>query len=199
MTVSRPPPLPTACSPERWRPITQCSHKARRPAGGTDNVHAVGRRARLGYPDRHVVALAHEAGVPRNALTQRHTDLKAQFYARVQARGGTSEVETRLRQMITRLKVTIANKNTELDRLRADVPALVRTINVLTLETSNSARHTHRPTRRSYRSRLGTDPRSRKSLNQPTHAPTVENQALRDRATERNATVTTLPNRRRRE
>jgi len=35
---------------------------------------------------------------------------------------------------IARLKVTIANKNTELDQLRVDVPALVRTINVLTLE-----------------------------------------------------------------
>ncbi|MGH3885389.1 MAG: hypothetical protein ACRDSZ_02280 [Pseudonocardiaceae bacterium] len=81
-----------------------------------------------------IVALAQEAGIHRNALTQRHTDLKAEFYARVQARSGTSAVETRLRQTIARLKATIANKNTELHRLRADVPALVRTINVLTLE-----------------------------------------------------------------
>jgi septal ring factor EnvC (AmiA/AmiB activator) len=81
-----------------------------------------------------IVALAHEAGVPRNALTQRHTDLKTEFYARVRERGGSSEVDDRLRATITRLKNTIANKNTELEQLRADVPALVRTISVLTLE-----------------------------------------------------------------
>jgi chromosome segregation ATPase len=89
-----------------------------------------------------IVALAVEAGVPRNALTQRHTDLKAEFYKRVQQRGDTSEVETRLRQRITRLTATIANKNTELTQLRADVPALVRTINVLTLE-NQQLRETH--------------------------------------------------------
>jgi uncharacterized coiled-coil protein SlyX len=104
-----------------------------------DRIHAAMDRILGGTAENSngaltIVALAHEAGVPRNALTQRHTDLRAQFYAHVQARGGTSEVETRLRQTITRLKATIANKNTELDRLRADLPALVRTINVLTLE-----------------------------------------------------------------
>ncbi|RZB13435.1 hypothetical protein StrepF001_44210 [Streptomyces sp. F001] len=35
-----------------------------------------------------IVALAIEAKVPRNALTQRHTDLKAEFYEQVRARGG---------------------------------------------------------------------------------------------------------------
>ncbi|MFI9452601.1 hypothetical protein [Amycolatopsis sp. NPDC052450] len=81
-----------------------------------------------------IMALAHEAGVPRNALTPRHTDLKTEFYTRVRERAGTSEVEDRPRATITRLKNTIANKNTELKQLRADVPALVRTIKVLTLE-----------------------------------------------------------------
>lgn len=81
-----------------------------------------------------IVALAHEAGVSRNALTQRHTDLKNEFYTRVRERGGPSEVEERLRKTITRLRNTIATTNTELEQLRADVPALVRTINVLTLE-----------------------------------------------------------------
>ncbi|WP_308402215.1 hypothetical protein [Streptomyces telluris] len=45
-----------------------------------------------------IVALAIEAGVPRNALTQRHTDLKNEFYEQVRARGGASDVETQLRQ-----------------------------------------------------------------------------------------------------
>ncbi|MFI7676370.1 hypothetical protein [Actinophytocola sp. NPDC049390] len=95
-----------------------------------------------------IVALAHEAGVPRNALTQRHTDLKAEFYTRVRERHGTFEVEDRLRKTITRLKNTIANKNTELEQLRADVPALVRAINVLTLENQQlrEAREQHLPT-----------------------------------------------------
>jgi hypothetical protein len=81
-----------------------------------------------------IVALAQEAEVPRNALTQRHTDLKAEFYTRVAERGAPSEVETRLRATIASLKKTIANKNAELAQLRADVPALVRALNQLTLE-----------------------------------------------------------------
>ncbi|MBK6015522.1 hypothetical protein [Streptomyces sp. MBT53] len=81
-----------------------------------------------------IVALAQEAGVPRNALTQRHLDLKNEFYERVKERGATSDAEARLRQTIVKLKKTIANKNTELDQLRADVPSLVRVINALTLE-----------------------------------------------------------------
>jgi hypothetical protein len=44
-----------------------------------------------------IVALAVEAGVPRNALTQRHTDLKNEFYDKVRARGGTPDSEQRLR------------------------------------------------------------------------------------------------------
>jgi hypothetical protein len=35
---------------------------------------------------------------------------------------------------IAKLRQTIANKNTELTQLRADVPALVRAVNTLTLE-----------------------------------------------------------------
>jgi len=81
-----------------------------------------------------IVALALEAEVPRNALTQRHTDLKAEFYSRVAERGAPLEVETRLRATIAVLRKTIANKNTELAQLRTDVPALVRAVNQLTLE-----------------------------------------------------------------
>ncbi|MFJ9321082.1 hypothetical protein [Streptomyces globisporus] len=80
-----------------------------------------------------VVALAQEAQVPRNALTQRHLDLKNDFYERVKERGATPDAEARLRATIVKLKKTIANKNEELDQLRADVPALVRTVNQLTL------------------------------------------------------------------
>jgi hypothetical protein len=82
-----------------------------------------------------IVALALEADVPRNALTQRHTDLKNEFYQRVRKHGGgASEIEARLRADLAKLKKTIANKNAELAQLRADVPALVRVVNQLTLE-----------------------------------------------------------------
>ncbi|MFE7577109.1 hypothetical protein ACFU5Z_20485 [Streptomyces sp. NPDC057521] len=81
-----------------------------------------------------IVALAQEAGVPRNALTQRHLDLKNEFYEQVKLRGATPDVEVRLRRTISNLKKTIANKNKELEQLRADVPALIRAVNQLTLE-----------------------------------------------------------------
>jgi hypothetical protein len=81
-----------------------------------------------------VVALAQEAGVPRNALTQRHLDLKNQFYEHARQRGATPDVEIRLRATITTLKKTIAGNNRELAQLRADVPALVRVINQLSAE-----------------------------------------------------------------
>ena len=83
-----------------------------------------------------IVALAQEAGVPRNALTQRHTDLRNEFYKLVQDRGATPDVEVRLRKQIAKLKQTVTNKDKELTQLRSDVPALVRVINQLTAENA---------------------------------------------------------------
>jgi chromosome segregation ATPase len=104
-----------------------------------DRIRAAMNRIVAGAPERSngaltIVALALEADVPRNALTQRHTDLKNEFYERIKERGATPDVEARLRSTVVKLKETITNKNKELDQLRADVPALVRTINQLTLE-----------------------------------------------------------------
>jgi hypothetical protein len=67
-------------------------------------------------------------------FSQRHTDLKNGFYQHVKERGGPSALETRLRGIIFKLRKTIDNKNRELSQLRADVPALVRVVNELTLE-----------------------------------------------------------------
>ena len=96
-------------------------------------------RILAGAPERSdgaltVVALATEAGVPRNALTQRHTDLKDEFYQRIRDRRADNGDEARLRATIAKLRQTIAGKNRELAQLRADVPALVRAVNQLTLE-----------------------------------------------------------------
>jgi chromosome segregation ATPase len=96
-------------------------------------------RILAGTPERSdgaltVVALATEAGVPRNALTQRHTDLKDEFCQRIRDRRAGNGDEARLRATIAKLRQTIAGKNRELAQLRADVPALVRAVNQLTLE-----------------------------------------------------------------
>jgi chromosome segregation ATPase len=104
-----------------------------------DRIRTAMNRIVAGTPERSngaltIVALALEADVPRNALTQRHTDLKNEFYERIKERGATPDVEARLRTTVIKLKETITNKNKELKQLRADVPALVRTINQLTLE-----------------------------------------------------------------
>ncbi|MGW4733968.1 hypothetical protein ACWEQC_33190 [Streptomyces shenzhenensis] len=42
------------------------------------------------------MALAAEADAPRNALTQRHLDLKDEFYGEAKERGQPSDVEVRL-------------------------------------------------------------------------------------------------------
>ncbi|WP_330452232.1 MULTISPECIES: hypothetical protein [unclassified Streptomyces] len=81
-----------------------------------------------------VVALAAEAEVPRNALTQRHLDLKNEFYAKVKERGQPSDVEVRLRRQIVKFKELRAADQEELAELRTDREVLVRVVNQLTLE-----------------------------------------------------------------
>ncbi len=107
--------------------------------GERGQIRAAMDRILHGVPERSdgaltVVALAIEAGVPRNALTQRHTDLKDEFYQHIRERGAANEDEARLRTTIAALRKTIASKNKELAQLRADVPALVRAVNQLTME-----------------------------------------------------------------
>ncbi|MFD9562164.1 hypothetical protein [Streptomyces sp. NPDC059994] len=104
-----------------------------------DRIRAAMDRILASTPERSngaltIVALAIEAGVPRNSLTQRHTDLKNEFYEHVRARGGTPDVETRLRKKIVGLKTTIANKNDEIARLKADVQGFLAENTRLTLE-----------------------------------------------------------------
>jgi hypothetical protein len=81
-----------------------------------------------------IVALALEAGVPRNALTQRHTDLKNEFYDQVRARGQTPDSEKRLRHQIRRLKELRVTDAEEITRLKADVDALVGALHQSTVE-----------------------------------------------------------------
>jgi len=115
-----------------------------------DRIRAAMERILAGTPERSngaltIVALAQEADVPRNALTQRHTDLKNEFYQCVKERGGPSELEIRLCGIISKLRTTIENKNRELKQLRADVPALVRVVNQLTCENQQLRDQLSRP------------------------------------------------------
>jgi len=70
------------------------------------------------------------------------TDHPFSGLARIRDRGGDKEDEARLRATIARLRQTVAGKNKELAQHRADVPALVRAVNQLTLE-NQQLRDTH--------------------------------------------------------
>ncbi|WP_405993369.1 hypothetical protein [Streptomyces sp. NBC_00986] len=81
-----------------------------------------------------VVALATEAGVPRNALTQRHQDLKNEFYARVRARGGIPDSEKRLRARVVKLKEQHADDVKEINELKVANEILVRALHQAQME-----------------------------------------------------------------
>ncbi|MFJ3339395.1 hypothetical protein [Streptomyces sp. NPDC086766] len=104
-----------------------------------DRIRAAMERILSGHPEHSngaltIVALAAEAGVPRNALTQRHPDLKNQFYDKVRVRGQTPDSEKRLRQQVRRLKELRAADAEEIARLKADVEALVGALHQSTVE-----------------------------------------------------------------
>ncbi|MGW2572668.1 hypothetical protein [Streptomyces sp. NPDC001537] len=104
-----------------------------------DQISAAMDRILGGTPERSngaltIVALALEAGVPRNALTQRHTDLKNEFYDRVRARGGTPDSEQRLRKQIRRLKELRVADAEEIAHMKADVEALIGALHQATAE-----------------------------------------------------------------
>ncbi|MEU0655485.1 hypothetical protein ABZ485_25040 [Streptomyces albogriseolus] len=104
-----------------------------------DRIRSAMDRTLAGQPEHSdgaltVVALALEAEVPRNALTQRHPDLKNEFYDKVRARGQTPDSEKRLRQQVRRLKELRAADAEEIAQLKADVEALVGALHQSTVE-----------------------------------------------------------------
>lgn len=104
-----------------------------------DRIRSAMDRILAGSPEHSngaltIVALATEARVPRNALTQRHLDLKNEFYDKVRARGQMPDSEKRLRKQIVKLKELRAKDAEELEQLRADVKGLVRALNQVSLE-----------------------------------------------------------------
>lgn len=107
-------------------------------------IRAAMERILTGVPEHSngaltIVALAAEAQVPRNALTQRHLDLKNGFYAQVRARGQTPDSEKRLRQQVRRLRELRAADAEEIAQLKADVEALVGALHQVTMEKAACA------------------------------------------------------------
>ncbi|MFE7028816.1 hypothetical protein ACFU9Y_00790 [Streptomyces sp. NPDC057621] len=104
-----------------------------------ERIRAAMDRILTGNPQRSngaltIVALATEAAVPRNALTQRHTDLKNDFYEQVRARGQMPDSEMRLCQQIVKLKTLRERDKAEITQLQTDIEALVRAVHQLTVE-----------------------------------------------------------------
>ncbi|MEU3344223.1 hypothetical protein ABZ723_04305 [Streptomyces sp. NPDC006700] len=104
-----------------------------------DRIRSAMNRILTGTPEHSngaltIVALATEAEVPRNALTQRHPDLKNEFYAKVRARGQTPESEKRLREQVRKLRELRAADGEELQQLRSDNQALVGALHQAVME-----------------------------------------------------------------
>ncbi|MCL7427009.1 hypothetical protein ACIF80_26780 [Streptomyces sp. NPDC085927] len=104
-----------------------------------DQIRAAMDRILGGTPQRSngaltIVALATEADVPRNALTQRHLDLKNEFYEKVRARGEMPDSEKRLRRQLVKAKELRAEALKEIERLRTDNEALVGALHQVVME-----------------------------------------------------------------
>jgi hypothetical protein len=84
--------------------------------------------------------LAQEAGLKRNKLTHRHTDLKDQFYAEKATRAGVSQREIKLQDQISDLETRNATLRKERHDYRAISEAFARALHVVTVETTIFAR-----------------------------------------------------------
>ncbi len=93
-----------------------------------------------------ILALAQEAGLKRNKLTHKHTDLKELFYAQRKARDGTPDNEVKLRGQIATLQKVNQTLRDERDRYRMASETFARALNVLTIENDNFRRELAKPT-----------------------------------------------------
>lgn len=105
-----------------------------------------------------IVTLAQEAGVKRNKLTHKHTDLKDLFYAQKRTRDGVPDNEVKLREQIAALQKTNQSLRDERDRYRLTSETFARALHVLTIENDNLRREARNrpphPSRRSGHPRL---------------------------------------------
>jgi hypothetical protein len=104
-----------------------------------DRIRAAMHRILAGTPQHSngaltVVALAQEAQVPRNALTQRHVDLKNAFYDEIRSRKAVPESELRLGRRLAMLKQLRDAEAEELRQLKIDNEALVGALHQAQME-----------------------------------------------------------------
>lgn len=92
-----------------------------------------------------IVALALEAEVPRNALTQRHLDLKNLFYEKVRASGRTPDSERRLRHETARLKRLREDDKEAIRKLKVDNEALIGALHLAQLQNEELRRRLAEP------------------------------------------------------
>src|SRR5947209_7012077 len=105
-------------------------------------IEAAMKRLLAGAPARSngsltILTLAEEAGLKRNKLTHKHTDLRDRFRAEVARREGVSHREAVLRDQIALLTAQLAEAKTDRDQYRAAGEVFARAIHVLTVENEN--------------------------------------------------------------
>jgi hypothetical protein len=104
-----------------------------------DAIEAAMGRLLAGTPIRScgtltVLTLAAEAGLKRNKLTHKHTDLRDRFRAEVARLDGVTEREVRLRDELELAGQQLAEAKTDRDNYRATSEIFARAMHVLTVE-----------------------------------------------------------------
>ncbi|TWP32701.1 hypothetical protein [Leekyejoonella antrihumi] len=114
-----------------------------------DAITAAMERLLAGTPMRSsgnldIISLAQEAGLKRNKLTHKHTDLKDRFYAECRVRDGITIREVKLHNEIAQLKARIDDLREERDNYRTANEVFVRALHALTIENDTLRRNTSR-------------------------------------------------------
>jgi hypothetical protein len=81
-----------------------------------------------------ILTLAAEAGLKRNKLTHKHTDLRDRFREQVAAINGVTEREVRLRDELELARLQLAEAKADRDNYRAASEVFARAMHVLTVE-----------------------------------------------------------------
>jgi len=81
-----------------------------------------------------VLTLAAEAGLKRNKLTHKHTDLRDRFRAEVARLNGVTEREARLRDELELARQQLTEAKADRDNYRATSEVFARAMHVLTIE-----------------------------------------------------------------
>jgi hypothetical protein len=115
-----------------------------------DAIEAAMARLLAGTPIRSsgtltITTLATEAGLKRNKLTHKHTDLRDRFRAEIARRDGITEREVRLREELDLARAQLAEAKAERDNYRAASEVFARAMHVLTVENEALRKEATKP------------------------------------------------------